>query len=59
MVSRDGTLFDWLICFRAQDVHRGKVMAIQIYCSNCYTSNGLDAKKGSNCGNAFGRSSSN
>jgi len=30
-------------------------MAIQIYCSNCYTSNGLDAKKCSNCGNAFGR----
>ncbi|MGC8490187.1 MAG: tyrosine-type recombinase/integrase [Syntrophobacteraceae bacterium] len=30
-------------------------MAIQIYCSNCYTSNGLDAKKCSSCGKAFGR----
>lgn len=30
-------------------------MAIQIYCSNCYTSNGLDAKKCTNCGKVFGR----
>ena len=30
-------------------------MAIQIYCSSCYTSNGLDAKKCSNCAQAFGR----
>jgi ribosomal protein L40E len=30
-------------------------MAIQIYCSNCYTSNGLDAQKCSSCGKAFGR----
>jgi integrase len=30
-------------------------MAIQIYCTGCYTSNGLDAKKCSNCGQSFGR----
>ena len=30
-------------------------MAIEIYCSNCYTSNKLDAKKCSKCGTAFGR----
>ena len=30
-------------------------MAIQIFCSSCYTSNGLEAKSCSNCGAAFGR----
>jgi integrase/ribosomal protein L40E len=30
-------------------------MAIQIYCTGCYTSNGLDAKSCSNCGGTFGR----
>ncbi len=30
-------------------------MAIQIYCPHCYTSNGLNAKKCSKCGKAFGR----
>ena len=30
-------------------------MAIQIYCTGCYTSNGLDAKSCSNCGATFGR----
>ncbi len=30
-------------------------MAIQIYCTRCYTSNGLDAKSCSNCKTAFGR----
>ena len=30
-------------------------MAIQIYCTSCYTSNGLDAKSCSNCGATFGR----
>lgn len=30
-------------------------MAIHIYCTGCYTSNGLDAKSCSNCGAAFGR----
>ena len=30
-------------------------MAIHIYCTGCYTSNGLDAKKCSNCGGTFGR----
>jgi integrase/ribosomal protein L40E len=30
-------------------------MAIQIYCTGCYTSNGLDAKSCSNCGVTFGR----
>jgi integrase len=30
-------------------------MAIQIYCTGCYTSNGLEAKKCSTCGAAFGR----
>ncbi len=30
-------------------------MAIQIYCTDCYTSNGLEAKKCSNCGRTFGR----
>ncbi len=30
-------------------------MAIQIFCSGCYTSNGLEAKSCSNCGAAFGR----
>ncbi len=30
-------------------------MAIEIHCSSCYTSNGLDAKKCSKCGAAFTR----
>jgi len=30
-------------------------MAIQIYCTGCYTSNGLEAKACSNCGQPFGR----
>lgn len=30
-------------------------MAIHIYCTKCYTSNGLDAKSCSKCGVAFGR----
>lgn len=30
-------------------------MAIHIYCTACYTSNGLDAKSCSNCGATFGR----
>lgn len=30
-------------------------MAIQIYCTRCYTSNGLEAKACSNCGRPFGR----
>ena len=30
-------------------------MAIHIYCTGCYTSNGLDAKSCSNCGATFGR----
>jgi integrase len=30
-------------------------MAIHIYCTGCYTSNGLNAKSCSNCGAAFGR----
>jgi integrase len=30
-------------------------VAIQIFCSSCYTSNGLEAKSCSNCGAAFGR----
>lgn len=30
-------------------------MAIQIYCTRCYTSNGTDAKSCSKCGNIFGR----
>jgi integrase len=30
-------------------------MAIHIYCTACYTSNGLDAKSCSNCGALFGR----
>jgi integrase len=30
-------------------------MAIHIYCTKCYTSNGLTAKACSNCGTAFGR----
>jgi integrase len=30
-------------------------MAIHIYCTKCYTSNGLDAKSCSNCGETFGR----
>lgn len=30
-------------------------MAIHIYCTACYTSNGLDAKSCSNCGAPFGR----
>jgi integrase len=30
-------------------------MAIHIYCTNCYTSNGLNAKACSNCGEVFGR----
>jgi integrase len=34
---------------------RGAVMAIHIYCTKCYTSNGLNAKACSNCGTAFGR----
>jgi integrase len=35
--------------------HREAVMAIHIYCTNCYTSNGLNAKACSNCGEVFGR----
>ena len=34
---------------------RGVKMAIYIYCTGCYTSNGLDAKSCSNCGATFGR----
>lgn len=30
-------------------------MAIHIYCTRCYTSNGLEAKRCSNCGITFGR----
>jgi integrase len=30
-------------------------MAIHIYCTKCYTSNGLNAKACSNCGEVFGR----
>lgn len=30
-------------------------MAIHIYCTSCYTSNGLNAKSCSNCGEVFGR----
>jgi integrase len=30
-------------------------MAIHIYCTKCYTSNGLEVKACSNCGSAFGR----
>jgi len=30
-------------------------VAIQIFCSGCYTSNGLEAKSCSNCGASFGR----
>lgn len=30
-------------------------MAINVYCTGCYTSNGLDAKSCSNCGASFGR----
>lgn len=30
-------------------------MAIHIYCTNCFTSNGLNAKSCSNCGAIFGR----
>jgi ribosomal protein L37E len=30
-------------------------MAIHIYCTRCYTSNGLKAKSCSNCGAIFGR----
>lgn len=30
-------------------------MAIHIYCTKCYTSNGLNAKSCSNCGEVFGR----
>jgi integrase len=30
-------------------------MAIQVYCSKCYTSNSLDSKECSNCNNPFGR----
>jgi integrase len=30
-------------------------MAIHIYCTKCYTSNGLNAKACSNCGDVFGR----
>jgi integrase/ribosomal protein L40E len=39
-------------------MHRGireAVMAIHIYCTKCYTSNGLNAKACSNCGEVFGR----
>ena len=39
-------------------MHRGTreaVMAIHIYCTKCYTSNGLNAKACSNCGEVFGR----
>ena len=35
---------------------KGRDMAIQIFCTECKTSNGLDAKKCSKCGTAFGRS---
>jgi integrase len=35
--------------------HKGAVMAINIYCTKCYTSNGLEAKRCSNCGVTFGR----
>jgi integrase/ribosomal protein L40E len=34
---------------------REAVMAIHIYCTKCYTSNGLNAKACSNCGEVFGR----
>ncbi|HYA42029.1 MAG TPA: tyrosine-type recombinase/integrase [Syntrophobacteraceae bacterium] len=30
-------------------------MAIEVYCSNCFTSNKMEAKKCSKCGTAFGR----
>jgi hypothetical protein len=39
-------------------IHRdfgGAAMAIHIYCTKCYTSNGLNAKVCSNCGEVFGR----
>ena len=40
---------------RAQGVRKGAVMAIHIYCTKCYTSNGLEAKACSNCGSVLGR----
>ena len=43
-------------CTGDQDkLAEGFNMAIQIYCTGCYTSNGLDAKSCSNCGATFGR----
>jgi integrase/ribosomal protein L40E len=37
------------------EIAEAKSMAIHIYCTGCYTSNGLDAKSCSKCGTSWGR----
>jgi integrase len=54
-----GLIFMHWCTGRAQEkctgCRKGVKMAIHIYCTNCYTSNGLNAKNCSNCGAIFSR----